>query len=249
MKQVVLRKISVVCFSIGLLIGFILALSTIWAHLELPFYFDYSYAAVPSADQGYSALNCPIVLTNADSGLVSVDITNNADKLVNIRFQGEISSMGEVTRNVEFTPAIPVGETSRIQFDVSKNDVVFKYLILVRTYQFSTYKTPSRMGSCAILMVPVSFLTGNELLILLLLVSALMIITGLALWISNNHPMIGLSRNVLTAMTTLSLLLGGGVIAGIAGWWFPGILLLVVIAVLTVVSVGYFLNSPLDDRF
>jgi hypothetical protein len=249
MKQGIFRKVSIILFSIGALIGFLLAVGTIWAHLEMPFYFEYSYAAVSSANQGYSALECPILLTNADSGLVSVDITNTADKVINIRFQGEISYMGGITRNVEFTPAIPVGETSRIQFEVNKDDVVFNNLILVRTYQFSTYQTPALMGSCAIFMIPISFLTGNELLILTLLFSGLSIIIGIVLWIANNRPMIGLPRSALIAMITVSLLVLAAVIAGIAGWWIPGILLLMVIIIMAVVSIGAFQTSPTSTRW
>jgi len=249
MKQAIIRKVSIILFSIGALVGFSLAAGTIWAHLEMPFYFDYSYAAVSSSNQGYSDIKCPILLTNADSGLITVDITNTADKAINILFQGEISYMEDLTRNVEFTPTIPVGETNQIQFKVNKDDVVFNNLILIRTYQFSTYKTPTRTGSCAIFMVPISFLTGNELLILLLLISGSFILLGIILWFRNNHPMRGLPRNALTAMTTLSFLLLAAVFAGIAGWWIPGVLLVVAIVLLAVVSIGYFQTSTSDDRF
>jgi len=247
MKQEIYRKVSIILFSTGMLVGFILAVGTNWVHFEMPFYFDYSYAAVRTTDQAYSKLICPIILTKADRGLVSVDITNNADKAIKILFRGEISFLGGITRNVEYTPTIPIGETSRIQFEVNQDDVVFNNMILVRTYQFSTYKTPSRMGSCAILMIPISLLTGTDLLVLIILISGSLIISGKLLWIRSNRPMRGQPRNMLAAMTTMSLFLLAAIVAGIEGWWIPGVLMLVVIVLLTVVS-GYFETSPTNDR-
>jgi hypothetical protein len=105
------------------------------------------------------------------------------------------------------------------------------------------------MGSCAIFMIPISFLTGNELLILTLLFSGLSIIIGIVLWIANNRPMIGLPRSALIAMITVSLLVLAAVIAGIAGWWIPGILLLMVIIIMAVVSIGAFQTSPTSTRW
>ena len=249
MKQALFQKLGIILFTLGAILAFLLAVGTIWAHFEMPFFFNYSYVAVSSKDQQVSRLNCPVILTNADSGQVRVDIPNTTDKIINIHFQGEISSMDGTVREVEFRPAIPVGQTDRVQFAIDRNDVVFGNLILVRTYQFSTYKTPARAGSCAILMFPISFLTGIELLILIILVSALLILAGITLWIGNNRPMRGLPRSVLTVMVSLSILLLLANIFGIAGWWIPGILAMVVTILLTVVSIGYVQDSPSNDRF
>jgi len=57
----------------------------------------------------------------------------------------------------------------------------------------------------------------------------------------------GQPRNMLAAMTTMSLFLLAAIVAGIEGWWIPGVLMLVVIVLLTVVS-GYFETSPTNDR-
>jgi hypothetical protein len=249
MKQASVRKISIILFALGALIAFLLAVGTIWAHFEMPFFFNYSYVAVSSKGQQVSRLSCPVILTNADSGQVSVDIPNTTDKTINIHFQGEISSMDGTVREVEFRPAIPVAQTGRIQFAIDRNDVVFGNLILVRTYQFSTYKTPARAGSCAVLMFPISFLSGAELLILTILVSILLILSGIVLWVGNNRPMRGLPRSALTVMVSLSILLLLANVVGIAGWWIPGILILVVSILLAVVSIGYGQDSPSNDRF
>ncbi|HCM96850.1 MAG: hypothetical protein A2X25_05325 [Chloroflexi bacterium GWB2_49_20] len=249
MKANMGRIISVIMVSVGVLIGFFLAGSFIWAYLELPLYFDYDFTSVRTENQQYSILNCPFVLTPTETGQVSLDIPNTTDKPINILFRAYVSYMNGITRNVELKSTIPIGEFRTLKFEVNSKDIFYHYFIFVKTYQFSTYNTPSRMGSCAILMIPISFLTGYQVLIISILLMGLFVIVGIYTWIKYNRPMRGMASNALNAMITLSVLLSVALIAGMRGWWVFGLFLLVVVLLLVVVTLTYFISEPRENRF
>lgn len=248
MKAKTGRIISVILISVGVLIGLFLAGSFIWAYLELPLYFDYDFTSVRSDNQQYSNLNCPLFLTSTETGQVSLDIPNTTDKTINILFRANVSYQGGIARDVELKTTIPIGEFRTLKFEVNSGDVFYHYFIFVKSYQFSTYNTPSRMGSCAILMIPISFLTGDQVLTISILLMGLFMIVGIYTWIKYNRPLRGVALNALNAMIMLSIILLVALIAGMKGWWVLGLLLLVVVVLLIVVALSYFISAPRDNR-
>ena len=248
MKPKIGRTISVILFSLGVLLGLLLAGSFIWAHLELPLYFDYDFTSIKSDNQEYSKLICPYMLTTPETGQISVKIPNTADKSIDVSFLAHISYLGGAARQLELTSTIPVGGSRDLKFEVNAQDVFYNYFILVKTYQYPTYKTPSRMGSCAILLVPLTFLTGDQVLIISILLLGFFLLTGIFLWIKFNRPLRGMTRNALNAMTLLAILLAVAFYTGLAGWWVPGVLLLAVVVLQIFVAFSHFSSGFRDDR-
>jgi hypothetical protein len=243
------RTFSIILYIVGAFTALMFAGSIIWANFELPFYFDYSYASVGSENQIRANLNCPIFLTANESGIVSTDIPNNTDKTINPIFRGEISYLGGIVREVEFQPTILPGESSRIEIEVNSDDIVYNFMILARTYQLPTYNTPAQAGSCAIVSVPITFLSGDQVYYLSLFVITLLLVAGIFLWVKNNRPLRGMSRRVLNVMIFLAILLLAAIICGIIdGLMIPGLLLLVLIALLIMVAFVYFGSSPQDNE-
>ena len=243
------RTLSVILYIIGTLIGLIFAVSVIWANFELPFYFDYSYASVGSDNQTSAKLNCPILLTTGETGTVSTDITNNTDKTLNPVFRAEISYLGGIVRDLEFNPIILPGESSPVEIEINSDDIVFNFMIMVRTYQLPTYKTPAQAGSCAIIMLPITFLSGDQVYYISLVVIVLLLAAGIFLWVKNNRPLKGMSRRVFNVMVLLGILLLAAIFCGITdGLMVPGLLLLVLIVLLIMVAVVYFGGSPQDNE-
>jgi len=243
------RTFSIILYIIGVFTAVLFAGSIIWANFELPFYFDYSYASVSSENQTRANLNCPIFLTTHETGTVRTDITNNTDKTLNPVFRGEISYLGGIARDVEFKPTILPGESSKIEIEVNSNDIVFNFMILARTYQLPTYKTPAEAGSCAIVMLPIPFLTGDQVYYISFFVIILLIGAGIFLWIKNNRPLRGMSRRVFNIMILLAILLLAAIFCGITdGLMILGLLLLVLIALLIMVAIVYFGASPQDNE-
>ncbi|MFH2039005.1 MAG: hypothetical protein ABIJ65_06165 [Chloroflexota bacterium] len=236
--------LSIILYILGAFIALVFAGSIIWANFELPFYFDYTSAAVRTENQGKSDLNCPIILTTKETGFVSTDIANNTDKTLNPVFRGEISYLGGIAREFEFKPTILPGESGHIEIEVNEDDIVFYFMILVRTFQLPTYKTPAQVGSCAIVMLPIPFLTGNQVYYLSLLVIILSFAAGIFLWVKYNHPLQGQSQKTLSIMILLAILLLAAIFSGILGGWMLGLLLLVLIVLLIMVAVVFIANSP-----
>jgi hypothetical protein len=183
-------------------------------------------------------------MTRNETAEVGVDLTNTTDKTIYPVFEGEISSTGFLVRDVRFNPTILPGETSHIGIQVDSQDLFYNLFILVRTYQFPTYKTPSRMGSCAILMVPITFLSGDQVLYLTLAMIGLCLFLGIFLWVKGNRPLQGVARTAFSAMLTMSFLVLAAITVGIIGNWMFGVILLAVMVLLLVVAIGYFGNSP-----
>lgn len=239
------RTLSIIFYTIGALTALIFAGSILWANFELPFYFDYSYASVSTENQTRADLNCPIILTTKETGTIRTDITNNTDKTLKPVLRGEISYLGGIAREFEFNPSILPGESSPIEVKITSDDIVFNFMILVRTFQLPTYKTPAQAGSCAIVMVPIPFLSGDQVYYLTIFVILFMLFAGISLWVKNNRPLRGLSQSVFTIMVLLAILLLTAIICGIIdGFVVPGLLLLVLIVLLILVTTIYFLSSP-----
>lgn len=239
------RTLSIILYIIGVLTALIFAGSILWANFELPFYFDYSYASVGSENQTRADLNCPVLLTTKETGTIRMDITNKTDKTLKPVLRGEISYLGGITREFEFNPTILPGESSPVEIKVNSDDIVFNFMIMVRTFQLPTYKTPSEAGSCAIVMAPIPFFSGDQVYYITLIFIPIMFIAGISLWVKNNRPIKGLARSVLTIMVLLAILLLTAIVFGIIdGFVIPGFLLLVLIVILIMVAIIYFLSSP-----
>lgn|GEM_PF-1527516 len=239
------RTLSIILYIIGALTAFLLAGSILWANFELPFYFDYSYASVGSANQTRADLNCPVLLTTKETGTIRTEITNNTDKTLKPVLRGEISHQGGIAREFEFIPTVLPGESSPIEISINSDDIVFNFMVLVRTFQLPTYKTPASSGSCAIVMFPIPYLSGDQVYYTSIILILGMFIAGISLWVKNNRPIRGLARSVLTIMVLLAVLLLTAILCGIIdGFVVPGFLLLVLIVILIGVTIIYFLSSP-----
>ncbi|HKZ44288.1 MAG TPA: hypothetical protein VJZ78_04545 [Anaerolineales bacterium] len=234
------RKIGIYIFAVGALVGFTFAFLMTWANFELPFYFERSYFSVKSPTQEKMDLECPLVLTVIDDGSISASLPNNTDKIINLDFQGEISYMGGIERQVEFMPEVLPGETAEVEIKVDKEDRFYNVFILARFFQFPTYKTPARDGSCAIVMLPFTFLTGSQAFGVSLGIIILFMLGGLLIFFRNNRPLIGKKKRIFNAMLIMAIFIAVAVTAGILGMWLLGLILLAVIFLQTVAVFIFF---------
>jgi len=237
------RKIGILIFGIGALVGLFFAFLMTWGNFELPFYFERSYFSAQTPNQEKMDLNCPLVLTVIDDSSIKALLPNTTDKTINLNFQGEISYLGGIERQVEFKPEVQPGETGEVEIKVNKEDRFYNLFILARFFQFPTYKTPSRIGSCAIIMLPFINLTGNQTYGLSLGIIALFMVGGLLIFSRNNKPLTGKNKRIFNAMLVMAVIIAGAVTAGILGLWLLGLVLLVVILLMLVAVLIYFGNN------
>ncbi len=221
--KTVLKILSVLIFAIGVLIGIALTAGTVVASIESDFYFGPGY---PS-DEGLKTLKCPVVMTSQEVGVISVSLVNTTDKTIEPMIQVEISNPGMFENPREKYP-IESGATRRIQWEVTSENAVFGRLILIRAYQFPTYRTPSRSGTCGILMVDLFGLRGNQILTLVFTTSLVCIGLGLGMWLLLNRPLRGKPWMASRAMLAVALSVMLGMVVGYYSIWLLGIIALVV---------------------
>jgi hypothetical protein len=218
-----LRLFSTLIFSVGVLFGLVLTGGLILAGLESDVYFGPGY---PS-DAGLKTLKCPVMITSQEVGVISVELMNTTDKSIEPMILLEISNPGLFNSQREKYP-IASGASREIQWQVSSQNAVFGRLILVRAYQFPAYKTPSRAGSCGILLVDFFGLTGNQILLLSFAASLSSIALGLGLWLFANRPLHSEVWPAARAMLAVGSTVAVGLFVGYNGMWLLGILALVI---------------------
>lgn len=223
MREKIFRRIGIILFAFGVLLGMALTAVTVWADLEASF-FDADLAS--RGGEPLKTLRCPVLMTTSEVGVVRVDVENPVEKPIELRLRAHISE-GFVTllREVNATLPLEPGEKTTAEFYLTGDDVTFNWLVLVRVLQFRYYPLPSRQAACGVLVLDVPFLTGSQLLALVIAVTLLSLVGGIALWVFGNRP---LNRPALaTARTmgalTVSLLIGFTV--GAMGSWLIATLL------------------------
>jgi hypothetical protein len=212
------RVVVFILFAIGTLFGMLLGGATTVAGIESAFYFGFGY----QADESLKDLDCPIILTGDEVGTVAVTLTNPHEKEIEPLFQVDIGEQG-MFRTYRDRMYIPAGESQTLQWTVSRDDTVFRYLILVKIFQFAAFKTPTRDGSCGILYLDVPF-SGTAVLIFTIAISVLGMALGIILWVTLYKALPSNKTRVLRAMVVMAISVVITMVLGILGSWLLGVL-------------------------
>jgi hypothetical protein len=237
-KNRVIRILSVLLFSVGVLLGIALFGLTVWADFEASM-FDVTMRGTASL----KTLACPVLMTATETGTVRATFTNPFERPVEFRIRAHISDgyvtlMREINSNLSLAP----GETKPLEWPVTPDDAAYGRLILVRVRVGAKYPLPSRHASCGILVVGLPYFTGNLVLGIAFATSLLSMVAGTGLWILANRPLRGLGRDATWAMGALAGCVVAGTVVGLLGWWVVGVIILVITVLLTGAIIGYFVN-------
>jgi len=237
-RDKLVRFLSIVIFSVGLLLGMALFGIVVWADFEA-ILFDPAIRQ----DASLNSLRCPVMMTEVETGTVSAAFTNSLDRSVELFVRAHISD-GYVTLMKEVDTRLPLaaGETQRLQWTVFPDDAAFGRLILVKVIVKGGYPLPSRQGTCGILVVNAPYLTGGQIFTLGLAVGFLSMLIGAGLWILVERPLNETGLQVARAMGMLAGAVLVGTIFGLLGWWLPGAALFMVTLLAIGAIIGYFLN-------
>jgi hypothetical protein len=218
-----LRRLGVVLFAIGVLLGMALIGVTIWTDLEASF-FDSMMAS--RGDEPLKTLRCPVLMTTSETGRISATFENTADKPVELRLRAHVTD-GFVTlmREVNTTLPLEPGEKKTAEFQLTAGDRAYRWLILARVLQARHHPFPARQAACGVLVLDVPFLTGNQLFALTIAVTVLCLGGGIALWSVANWP---LKRSALATARTMGILvvclLIGFFVASSGAWLIASLL-------------------------
>ncbi len=189
------------------------------------------------------SLRCPILLTPAETGVVSARVSNPLDRPTE-RYVRVHMSAGSLLLTREFTEVVPLdpGESERVEWSVSADDTVFDRFVMVNVVLRSRYPLPARQGTCGILVLDVPYLTGPQVFGLTLTASLLTMAAGCGLWIWATPPLSDRRHQPIRAMVALAGSVLVGILLGVLGWWLPGLILLTIVLIGIGVIIGYVLN-------
>jgi hypothetical protein len=242
-KRTLYRRIGLLLFSIGILIGIAIYGGAVWADLEA-FLFDSSL----DADSSLSSLSCPVFMTTKETGIISAKISNDTDKPVERILRAHIAE-GYVTLMREINSKLPIEpkSTAPIEWEIYPDDAVYgDRLILFRVYVFPNYPIPTSGAACGVLLFSSEIVSGAQLLWIMLTLSIVLVFGGRWLWHQGTQPITQLRmRNVASAMNWLSGFVLAGIIFSLLGLWgVSGLLLIVALLMIGVIFGRY---APTED--
>jgi len=237
-KRKLFSTLGIIFFSTGILVGMVIFVLMNWANLEAYFYFGYT----PPAEKKLSTLRCPLLMTTSDTNAVTINITNNSkwDRAPLIRT--EISSFGTI-RSERINYPLAAGETRKLSWTVTSEDMVFGHLIMARVYVFRAYTLPSQANTCGTVVINLPGLPGIQLFIIVFAFSLACMASGWSLWLVGNRPLQADGMIAIRAMSLFTVVVLVGLITGIVGWWGAGLICTVISVLLISSVVGYYIQN------
>ena len=237
-KKKLFRTLGIIFFSIGILAGMVMFIFMNWAYFEANFYFGYTFPA----DKPLTTLRCPLLMTSSETGAVTASMTNNTDRDLSILVQTEISYFGAATSERLSYP-LAAGETRRLSWTVTSDDIVYGHLIIARVYVFNAYTFPSRTNTCHTMVVDLPGLTGIQPFIIVLALSLVSLMAGWGLWLAGSRPLRAEGLIATRAMALLTAVVLLGLLAGWIGWWGLGLICCVVSVLMIFTVGGYYIQK------
>ncbi|MCL7452930.1 MAG: hypothetical protein M8467_07750 [Anaerolineae bacterium] len=232
-----IRALSMLLFSIGLLLGLALSTVAVWADIEA-MRFDRGLTLL--RDASLSTLRCPVILDSEKTGTVRASIKNSLDRPVTLLIRAHVSRYLTLMREDVTRLRLEAGETQSLEWAVDSEDIVYEHLILVKVHQHRSYPLLGRTGSCGIVVLDLPGLTGPQVVAGAVAGSLLGIALGLGLWLATARPLGASNLEVVRAMGVVAASAVLVMIASLLGWWLLGGLALIATLLLIGAVVGHF---------
>jgi hypothetical protein len=220
-KNKVLHVVGAVLFLLAILLGVLLTIARAWPDMEAAL-----YGFIKDSYPRLRSLHCPVLMTSQDRLPVTVQLTNplNQDLTWFVRAQFSTSL---AINTVEQKLVLKPGESRMLSWDVDTTNIDLRHLILA--YAFASPSAGLRMteGTCGTYVLNVPIKGGPTIYYSGLGLSVLCVIAGFFFWLRYAD----LSDPAVIAqswwMRFLALVIAIGVVTSIVGWWFIGIIALV----------------------
>jgi hypothetical protein len=234
-----LRGLSLVLFILGLLIGSLFYGLVTWANFEASL-----FAEDVSADTRLSSLKCPLFLSPNQTGTASASFYNSTDQPIQPMIVTNITNGLVLARSEDRQqPTIPAGQALTLSWKLTPDMAAWGRFILVRVTS-TPYLLPSQTGACGVTITHFLGLPGNVLIALEMGLGLILTVSGLALWVSTNRPMLKTrQRNITSALAFLLILMLLGMVSVFVGVWWIGMFCFILSVLALVVSWGYAINS------
>jgi hypothetical protein len=237
-KKKLYRRLGIILFIAGSLVGLVLFVLLNWAYFEAYFYFGY---AAP-ADKTLTSLHCPLLMTTSDQGEVSIRISNDSDRDLEPPVRIELSYMGAATSD-KVGYALKAGETRLINWPVSSEQMVFGHLVMARAYVYRVYTLPSYVDTCGTVMLDLPGLSGTAVFVIAMLFITACMSAGWALWLMGTRPTKTEWLVMTRAMVLFTIAVVLGLLGGLLGWWGMGLLCTIACLLLIFTVGGYYIQK------
>ena len=227
-----IRNLAIFLFSVGVLLGMFLAGAATWTDLEATFY---GFGKV--ANDPLTTLRCPVLMTATETGIIRATLSNNSELPVDARVRVYVSNPGPIRVVETITPLAP-GETKKVEWAVTAEDIDFGNLILVKVLAFAYYKVPVREAWCGILVLNLPNLTGSQIFTFALAVSLLGMLDGIGLWIANSRLLKSRILDATRAMIGLAAVVLVDMALSFMGLWLFGVILFLLAILLIAVIIA-----------
>ena len=218
--------LGVLFYILAVIIGLILIIISTWGDMEAD-----SYGFPRRATSSLSGLDCPILLTRNETGVISLSLSNPTDQPLHPSARTEISAAFEPKVSVESFDLAP-GESKRLEWSLKPENIVLGNFILANVQVYATYPIPNREKTCGILIMD---LPGSGRIIVTALAMYTVIGLGWGLY-SMSKSAFFKNRAPLTwnAILFLSALIFIGLILSFTGSWVPSLGILVLSVLISV---------------
>ena len=229
---------GVLIFSIGAFMGIVLEGSAVWGDLEA-----FMFVKPLGADKSFKGLSCPVMISENENSQVTATLKNATDQPIQQTIRTHLSSYyTSLVDQVDTKIPLEPGEEKEMVWPINPDDALYGRFYLVRVYAFATYKTPSREGSCGVMVVSLPY-TGRLIVTFLLIGSILGMVLGIITWVLMRREMSNQSNEAIYAMGAMAGIVLIGIFVSFVGWWFAGMIILILIILMAGSMIARYLLS------
>jgi hypothetical protein len=232
-----IRLLGFSSYGIGIAAGFFLILVATWADME-----SSAYDFPRLANAGLRGLHCPILMTPAETSMISLDISNPTENRISPAIKTLLSTRLVPEQLLEGTQLTP-GESKRFTWSVDATNIDLGSFIFAKVLLYSAHPLPTRETTCGILVIDVPG-TGRVIVPVLVVLSLAGMAWGL-------HTLQGLRlnpgrlRKYMGSMMFLAILISLGLVLSFLGGWLSSLIVVVVSLLLMIVLLSsLFVDQP-----
>ncbi len=222
--------VSIVIYILAAIIGCTLVFLATWADVEAQ-----TYGFSRRANAGLPGLNCPILMTLGEVGKVSLHLTNTTKNLLAPNIRTEISTPVTLSLSTEFV-RLAAGESKTMEWTIGPGNIDLEKFILVDVLIYSSYPLPNRESMCGVFIVKLP--TDGRTIVTIMTILSLL---GMGFGLYGLYRSPSLTQRILIArrpLLILSVLIAVAIFVTFLGWWWPGLIFLVLTLLLVTITLG-----------
>ncbi|MFN2114321.1 MAG: hypothetical protein ACK2T6_01310 [Anaerolineae bacterium] len=219
-------------FFAGLALLAVLAFVSAWPDMEASV-FDAGTSL--AADEALRSMDCPVMIAADETSSVAASFANRSDRpesfLVRSRVtRGFITLVKEDTQQVHLEP----GEERTLSWPIEADNAAYRRLVMARVLATRSAVHNAREGSCGVLVIGVTGISGQALFAVLLLAALALVAAGATDWWWRRRPLLPTEQDTVRRVGALAALVAASLVLGLLGWWLPSHLALVTAALYAV---------------